>query len=253
MRIALAIPTLTPRIDVNIQTICAMAAQAARDGAALILFSEAAITGFINIGDPGYDMTLGQPIPGPATTLLSQAVHASQIWLGVGLFERNDAQLYDTYIVIAPSGAIETTYRRIDKHWHHWHSRPAPTRTYAEGTTITSSLLPIGRTTFLLCGDLFNDTGLDQVKQLQPEWWVVPVARGFDSDVFTKEQWYTRDRYFYIQRAQEANVQLLLVNQFAYWDPAYTYFGGAMAVTKDGVILNEYPLEQEGMLYIDIE
>jgi predicted amidohydrolase len=124
---------------------------------------------------------------------------------------------------------------------------------YAEGETITSSSLPIGQTTFLLCGDLFNDTALDQVKQLRPNWLVVPMARGFDTEVFTKEQWYNQDRYYYIERSKAAHAHLLLVNQLAYWDPQATYFGGAMAVTSQGVIIKEHPLEQEGMVYIDIE
>jgi N-carbamoylputrescine amidase len=253
MRIALAVPLLTPDSAVNIQTIGAMAAQAANDGACLILFSEAAITGFINTGDPAYDMTLGQSVPGPATILLSRVAQESAIWIGVGLFERDDEHLYDSYLMISPQGTIATNYRRIDPHWHHWHSRLHEPMIYAQGTHITSVALPIGMTTFLLCGDLFNDTGLGQVTQLQPHWLVVPMARGFDSEVFTPQQWYAQDRYYYIERAKAANVNVLLVNQFAHDDPACTYFGGAMAVTHDGVILKDYPLEHEGVLYIDLE
>jgi predicted amidohydrolase len=140
----------------------------------------------------------------------------------------------------------------LDNHWHHWHSRPCNDMIYAEGERISASSLPIGMTTYLLCGDLFNDAGLDQVKQLQPAWLVVPMARGYDSEVFTAKQWYEQDRYYYIERSQAAGVDLLLVNQLTNWDTNFTYFGGAMAVTKEGVVLNEYPLEQEGILYIDI-
>lgn len=124
---------------------------------------------------------------------------------------------------------------------------------YAEGGRVTTVSLPIGRTSFLLCGDLFNDAGLNQVKQEQPNWLVVPMARGFDSELFTAEQWYKQDRFYYIERSQSAGSHLLLVNQLATYSEDYTYFGGAMAVTKDGRILTDYPLEQEGILYLDID
>ena len=93
---------------------------------------------------------------------------------------------------------------------------------------------------------------LEQVEQLRPELLIVPMARGFDSEVYTKEQWYTSDSHHYVERARQANVNMLLVNQLSSYDPKFSYFGGAMVVTKDGTIRGDYPLEQEGLLILDI-
>lgn len=253
MRIALAVPKALPDWRANVETMCAMTAQATARGAIAIFFSEAAVTGFINTGDPTYDITLGQSLSGPAITTLSKVAWSSAIWMGVGLIERDAELLYDTHVMLSPQGEVDAAYRRIDTHWHHWHSRPCSNMIYAHGETVTYTRLPIGSTSVLLCGDLFNDVGLDQVKRLCSDWLIVPMARGFDSEVFTKEQWNAQDRYHYIERAREAQANLLLINQLSDWNPQCAYFGGAMAVTKEGVILSELPLEQEGVVYVDVE
>jgi predicted amidohydrolase len=36
------------------------------------------------------------------------------MWIGVGMFERDDERLYDSYLMISPQGTIATRYRRID-------------------------------------------------------------------------------------------------------------------------------------------
>ena len=56
MRIALAVPRTTHDWQTNVLTMGAMATQAATQGAAMILFSEAAVTGFAHTGDPVADL-----------------------------------------------------------------------------------------------------------------------------------------------------------------------------------------------------
>jgi N-carbamoylputrescine amidase len=253
MRVALAIPNVLPDWRANVEKMCVMATQAAANNATAIFFSEAAVTGFVNTGDPTFDITLGKSLSGHAITALSHIARSCALWIGVGFFEHKEELLYDSYALLSPQGNVGAVYRRIDTHWHHWHSRPCSHMIYAHGETVTCTSLPIGRASVLLCGDLFNDDGLNQIKRLQPDWLVVPMARGFDSEVFTKEQWHAQDRYHYIERAKEAGANLLLINQLASWNPSCSYFGGAMAVTRAGVILNEFPLELEGMLYVDVE
>ena len=65
-------------------------------------------------------------------------------------------------------------------------------------------------------------------------------------------QWQAQDRYYYVQEAQKAKVNMLLVNQLADIEPKFHYFGGALMISKDGAILAEHPLGQEGLLVADI-
>ena len=252
MRVALAVPRVLADWHINLATMQKMIAAAAHAGAQLIIFSEAAVTGFVNIGDPAYDLALGQPIPGPATIALSQAAREQQIWVAFGLFEHNGADLYDTALLLASDGSIRLHYRRIDPHWHHWHSRVGSMLPYAQGTQLAQISTPIGTCAFLLCGDLFNATCQQRLARLQPDWLLFPMARGFDSEVADAAQWHTQDRYYYVREAQKANVNMLLVNQLADIDPRFHYFGGALVVSKHGAILAEHPLGQGDLLVADI-
>jgi len=252
MRVALAVPRVLADWRINLATMQQMIVAAAHAGAQLIVFSEAAVTGFVNTGDPAADLALGQPIPGPATTALSQAAREQQIWVAVGLFERDGAQLHDTALLFASDGSIRLHYRRIDPHWHHGHSRPDSTLPYAQGTQLACTTTPIGTCAFLLCGDLFNANCQQQLADLQPAWLLFPMARGFDSEVADAAQWHAQDRYYYVQEAQKAKVNMLLVNQLADIEPQFHYFGGALMVSKHGVLLAEHPLGQEGLLVADI-
>ena len=89
------------------------AGQAADAGAELVLFSETALTGLVNTGDPAHDLPLGEPIPGPATETLGRIAGARGIWIGVGLFEREGDTLYDSAVLFDAEGAIAMKYRRI--------------------------------------------------------------------------------------------------------------------------------------------
>jgi predicted amidohydrolase len=252
MRVALAVPRVVADCRINLATMQQMIAAAAHAGAQLIVFSEAAVTGFVNIGDPASDLALGQSIPGPATIALSQAAREQQIWVAFGLFERDGAQLHDTALLLASDGSIRLHYRRIDPHWHHWHSRVGSTLPYTQGTQLECIAAPIGTCAFLLCGDLFNATCQQRLARLQPDWLLFPMARGFDSEVADAAQWQAQDRYYYVQEAQKAKVNMLLVNQLADIEPRFHYFGGALVVSKHGAILAEHPLGQEGLLVADI-
>lgn len=90
------------------------------------------------------------------------------------------------------------------------------------------------------------------MKQLQPDWLIVPMACGFDSEVADTTEWYATARAPYLGAAQAMGVKLLLVNQLAALEPDAQYFGGALVATADGRIVAEQPIEREGILLVDL-
>ena len=66
MRVALAVPRVLADWRANLPTMQQMITTAAHAGAQLVVFSEAAVTGFVNTGDPVADLALGQTIPWPS-------------------------------------------------------------------------------------------------------------------------------------------------------------------------------------------
>ena len=251
MKVALGVPQVKLNRQDTLSGLMQMTEDAANVNAEMVVFSEAAITGLVNTGNPDYDLSLGQSIPGAASEALCQLAARCRIWLATGLFERNEDRLYDTAILIGPDGVIRMRYRRIDPRWHHWHNRPCPFPIYAQGDEVPIASTPIGTAAFLLCGDLFNNTCLSRVKALNPDWLLFPMARSFDEDVADMAMWHRQEKYLYAGRAREAGVNMMLVNQLTD-DEMGGYFGGALFVSKSGDILVEYPLKEEGMLLIDI-
>lgn len=249
---ALGIPEVQADWQANVATMAGLSRDAAAAQARLILFSEAAITGFINTGEPAFDRTLGQPIPGPATVALAQIAIQHQIWIGFGLFETAHHLLYDAAVLLAPNGTVVLHYRRIDPHWHHWWNRPASFVLYAQGTTLPYVKTPLGQCAFMLCGDLFNIGCHQQLATLPVDWLLFPMARGFDTEVSNAAQWQEQERDIYIQQAKAAGVNMLLVNQLTALQTDRHFFGGALAARQDGVILDEWPMRQPGMLIVDI-
>ncbi len=135
MRVALAIPQIVPdQQSANLAAMQRMIQTAAEQSVELIVFSEAALTGLTNTGDPEHDLALGQLVPGPATNRIGQLAWTKHMWVGFGLFERDHDELYDSAVLVDPEGNIRLTYRRIDPHWHHWHSRPCSNMIYQPGT-----------------------------------------------------------------------------------------------------------------------
>lgn len=252
MRIALAVPQIEDEPEINLAAMVAMATEASKVGAEFIMFSEAAVTGLRNTGVPNYDLALGQPIPGPASKLLAQTAQKQAIWIAFGLFEHDDGLLYDTALLIDSSGEIHLRYRRIDPRWHHYHSKPAPRAIYAQGKDIPVVQTPLGQTVFLICGDLFNETCQLDLPKHNVNWLLVPMARCFYENKLSPEEWEQKERDVYAEKAKQFGVNMLLVNQLGDYEPDCPYFGGALVINHKGIILDEYPIQQSGMLITEI-
>jgi predicted amidohydrolase len=251
---ALIVNRVTLDTTFNLQALVRLTHTAADAGAEVILFPEAALTGLLNNDDPVHDAPLCQPIPGPATAALAAVAQARNVWLGVGLLERNGAQFYDTAVLLAPTGDIALKYRRISPGWHGPRAAPA---VYAHGTDIPVASTPWGTAAFLLCGDLFDDALVERVHALKPDWLLYPLARSFEdgkgSDPAHQARWESEDIHDYCARVRMIGVTTLLVNYLAADAlPDDGSFGGACVIAGDGVVLAQHPLGQEGMLLVTL-
>lgn len=244
-RVALGVHRLQPDRAASLATLVALAREAADNGAALVLFAETALTGFVGTGDPAHDLPLGEPVPGPATTVLAGVARACQLWIGIGLYERQGDHLYDAAVLLAPDGTLALHYRRMDPHLHWPHNDPA---IYRQGDDVTVADTPFGRCAFLLCGDLFNDAVLARLRAAAPDLVLVPFARGFDSEVADAADWDGREQFRYAARVRQAGVPALLVNSLGSQASSHDAFGGAMVVDATGLIRHRLPLGQLGLL-----
>lgn len=249
MRAALGVFDAGPDRQVNLARMTRLCERAAGQDADLVMFCEAAVTGFDGAGDPAPDLALGEPVPGPATAVLGSAARRLGVWVGFGLFEQAGGVLYDSAVLLDRRGALRQTYRRIDPNWHR---ADADSRVYRQGTGPVVVPAEFGLLGVLICGDLFNDEVLGQLGALRPDVVLVPMARGFDADVADDAQWHDQEQAIYAGQAQKIGAVSLIVNQLGGPPGTAACFGGALAVAADGTMLAAWPLHTEGLLVVDV-
>ena len=248
MRAALGVFRVDEDRPVNLARMTDLCERAAGGNADLIVFCEAAVTGFAGRDDPRQDAALGEPVPGPATAALGSVARRLGLWVAFGLFERADMALYDSAVLIDRTGDVRQVYRRIDPHWH----RPdADAAVYRQGGGLAVTAADFGTVTMLICGDLFNEDVLGQCGAVRPEVVLVPIARGFDADVADQGQWHSQEQAIYVRQVQKTGAVGLLVNQLG-GQGTTVGFGGALAVAADGTLLAAWPLHTDGLLLVDV-
>jgi len=246
----LVVPGVTADRAANVDTIERLAGRAVSAGADLVLLPEAVLTGLANNDDPSRDLPLGEPMPGPATEHFGTFCARHDVWLGLGLLERERDTLYDSAVLLGPDGAVHLHYRRMQPQWH---GRQADPAVYREGTELTSAVTPFGGVGFLVCGDLFDDDIAARFGSLQADWMLFPLARCFSDGSLCQTRWDREELPEYAGRVQMTGTPALMVNYLA--DSSLggdNSFGGAWVISAAGEVLAQHPLGEEGVLVVDL-
>jgi 5-aminopentanamidase len=95
----------------NLAHCLALLKTAAEAGAQLVVFPEAALSGYV-FRDLEEALPVSEPIPGPSTDALSGACRRLNVHAVVGLLEKEGADCYNASALIGPAGLIGT-YRKL--------------------------------------------------------------------------------------------------------------------------------------------
>ncbi len=249
MRVGLAVIRVTQDYGINVDSMVELIREAAREGADLVLFGEAAPTGLINNDDPTHDMAIAQPILGPTANTLAQGAKDAGVYVALGMLEKDGNCLYDSAILIDPEGQIILKYRRISPGWH---GPTADSSVYRHGESIPLAETPLGSFAFLICGDLFDDVLVERVRTAGPDWLLLPFARCFDDGSYDQRRWDQEEKQEYADHAAKTGAVCMMVNYVAERELDGGSFGGAMIVGRDGSVLAEAPLGQPGLWLFDL-
>ena len=145
----------------TLEKVRALAAEAARDRAQLVLFPEAFVSGYPKGLDFGARVGSRTPegredfrryfdsavdVPGPAADLLGRVARESRVHLAVGVIERDGGTLYCTVLFFAPDGTYMGKHRKL-----------MPTAMerliwgFGDGSTLPVFDTPIGRVGAVIC------------------------------------------------------------------------------------------------------
>jgi N-carbamoylputrescine amidase len=248
-RFALAVPKLLPTIDDNLKTVLAFAETALTEGADLVLFPEACLTGLINNDQPDHDHLLGQTVPGSITDKLCSCSTEKNIFIALGLLEREKNFLYDTAILTSPGQGIVLKYRRMSPGWHGLEADPS---VYRQGAGVNFYEINGLRTAFLICGDLFDDAICSQLSADDPQILLLPMSRSFADGSADQDRWNAEEFPEYSKRVAAINIPTLMVNYIGCGEQDDSSFGGAVVFSADGQIKDQLPLGKPGMIYFDL-
>ena len=208
------------------------------------------MTGLINNDDPSHDLPLGQTIPGPATDILGDLCSKGDVWLAIGLLERDENRLYDSAVLIDPNGKIQLKYRRISPGWHGKKVNPL---VYCQGKELHKVETSLGSFAFLICGDLFDNSIVARLRNVGPDWVLFPFARCFGNDADVQTHWDKEEKEYYVARVKLARTTMLMTGYLADTDIEGGAFGGAMVVRSDGFVIDSLPLDKSGILYAELQ
>ena len=234
----------------NLSYMDGLARSAVAQQCELVLFPEYAATIGVNTDDPDHDLPLGRPIPGPVTDRLGKIASANSVYIGFGMLEREASCLYDTAVLLAPTGETVLKHRRMSPRWH---GRNADPSVYQQGSRMTVASTPLGSFCFAICGDLGDDTIVARIRELSPDYVLWPTARNFADGSFDQERWDRDEDPWSVARASLSGCTTLMVNLLG--DPSqdrYPSYGGAMVISGTGKVIARWPLGRPGILHIDV-
>ena len=217
----------------NIATLAMEVKHAADSGCGLVCFPECALSGLTTCEDYDSDLGLAIEIPGRVTDEIAGLAKTHHVELAVGVMERDKGRLYDSAVLFSAEGEILLRYRRIDPNWH---GPGAPPEHYAQGEDIDTASSSIGKMTFLICGDMFNDQVVELVHRASPECLVIPMSRSFRD--FSLTWWDEEEKWEYTRQVASIGRTSVIVNSYEL-DSPWPAFGGSMVVSSRGEFFAE--------------
>jgi nitrilase len=251
--------------DATVQKVCDLTAQAAGEGAGLVVFPEAFVPTYPDWvwrtpawSDRGfYDVLLQQSVvvPSAATERMGAAARAAHAWLAVGVneVETGGGTLYNTLLYFAPDGALAGRHRKL--------VATGGERTIwgqGDGSTLTVLDTDFGRLGGLICWENYMPLARAAL-----------YARGLD--VHLAPTWDTSDTWLSTLRhiAKEGRVFVIGTNSFLRGSDVPATFtgrdaiyggdddfmsrGGTAIVGPDGTVLAGPLHGQEGILYAEVD
>ncbi len=238
MRVALIPLQTLPRCpQANLEHLQARLAEAQSLQADLVCLPECTFTGYLY--QPEDLERFAEPLTGPTVAALKALARRHGIWLCFGMLEKTERGIYDTALLLDREGEVRLVQRKI--------SEKPP---FARGGRLDSVTTELGRLSILICGDLFAERVIAQVRE-DLDLVIVPMARAFAGCSPDRERWEREERRAYLQAVGRLGVPALLVNALEV-DVEEPSFGGALVVGSDGALLAEARHGTDEILVHDI-
>ncbi len=239
-------------LDANLEHAGEMIAEAAEHGAQLVLLPEAMDLGWT---DPSA-LTMAEPVPGgKSTQLLSSMAKKYQIYICSGLTEKDGEKVYNSAVLIDPTGEVILLHRKINEldigHAY-----------YALGQSLQVVQTDLGSIGVMICADA--STGKREIPRalsymgadviLSPSAWAVPADHNKIDNPYGGTWWRAYKpvaKDFRVWIASCSNVGWITGGPWKGWKA----IGCSMVIGPDGneVLNAPYGENADTILYVDIK
>ena len=141
-------------------------AEASKAEADIVCFPETSILGWVN---PDAHQ-LASPIPGRDSDRLCKLAEKYNIFICIGLAEKDGENLFDAALLINNRGEIILKHRKINI--LDWLMTPP----YSKGSELKAVNTQFGRIGIMICADSFKDELLQQMKNQDPDLVIIPYG-----------------------------------------------------------------------------
>ena len=260
MKIGIIQQSCTVDVESNKQKLAQGIAQAAKQGAQLVVLQELHNSLYFCQVENVDNFSLAEPIPGPSTEFYGNLARQYGIVLVTSLFERRAAGLYhNTAVVFEKDGSIAGKYRKM-----HIPDDPA----YYEKFYFTPGDLgfhPIRTSLGVLgvqvCWDQWYPEGARLMALQGAELLIYPTAIGYESSDTPEEQERQREAWTTVQRGHAVanGLPVITVNRVGHEpDPSgqtngIQFWGSSFVAGPQGEILYRAPKDEEAITVVEID
>nr|WP_233214595.1 carbon-nitrogen hydrolase family protein [Rhodopirellula bahusiensis] len=156
----------------NLRRIENAVAEASGKGAEIVCFPETSLYGWVN----AKAHELAAPIPGKDTEALSKIAQEHDVYLSVGVSEKEGDQLFDSVVLFDDEGKLILKHRKMNV-LTHLMSPP-----YTRGETVEVVETKFGRVGMLICADTFHDETVERMASKKPDLLLVPYGWAANAD-----------------------------------------------------------------------
>lgn len=210
----------------------------------IVIFGEAFLQGFYGTTfDVEHDFKIAISRDDLIINEISTVAKQYATAVSFGFIEKTENCFYSSQITINSDGRVIDLYRRVAPGWKEAFAPDI----YCEGKGFhTFSFM--GKNLLIgLCGDLWFDKNIDQVKQLRPDIVLWPVYTDFNFN-----EWNTSVKYEYASQAKKICETVLYVNSFCRDKEGDEFAKGGLALFRNGNISQEIPSGSEDILIVEI-
>ena len=237
-------------LEKNLERIESMIERADSAGARMVFFPETVDYGWVN---PDAHR-LASPVPGNLSDRISGFADKYDIWVGIGICEKDGEKLYDTALLFDDSGRISLKHRKINL--LAWLMDPP----YSAGDPqqISTAETPFGRLSILICADShrgFDPDLCEVIAEKKPD--LVYIPYGYAAP---ESKW--PEHGFQLIRTVQRAAMIIgspvigpnVVGKITHGEwKGWTFEGLSTAADADGILLKQGAWNREDLIVFEIE